>query len=110
MVIPSGLQSVLKPLDIALNKPVTDSVCELYNEWTLGDNQTMLTVYLQWPLLLTVCDRVSPAWKLLRKEMVHKPFRKYSIGNVVDSIELDALRDMCNEKRSSSDLSLDNSK
>lgn len=91
VVIPGGMTSVLQPLDVALNKPFKDQVCELYTEWMMADNPRTPAGHLRRPPLPTVCVWVSSAWKSLTNKMVCKSLRKCSISNAVDGTEDDAL-------------------
>ncbi|KAH8032992.1 hypothetical protein HPB51_004914 [Rhipicephalus microplus] len=94
---------ILQPLDAVLNKPFKYCVCELYNEWILGNNPKNPAGRLRCRQLATVCGWVSSAWKSFPEKMVRKSFRKHCISKALDGTEDVVLWDVTSEKQTSSD-------
>ena len=87
-VIPGGLTSILQPLDVFLNKPLKDRLCEQWNNWMIEGQKSFTPAgNMRGALLPTVCSWVLDAWPSLMAEMVARCFKKDSISNSMDGTE-----------------------
>ncbi len=98
-VIPSGLTSVLQPLDVVLNKTFKTEMRKLWAEW-MGSDQVKKTAMgnLKKPGLSVVVTWVKQAWDSLPNAMVGRSFLKTSISNNLDSTQDDFLWEEAEER------------
>ena len=91
-VIPSGLTSVLQPLDVCLNKPFKDGLRQCWNEWMVSGDHTFTNAgNMRGASLTTVCEWVIKSWQNISISSVQKSFKKCGISNAMDGTEDDLL-------------------
>ena len=91
-VIPSGLTSILQPLDVCLNKPFKDGLRKCWNEWMVSGDHTFTAAGNMCAASLTnVCEWVVKSWDNISIESVQKSFKKCGISNAMDGTEDDLL-------------------
>ncbi|XP_077109885.1 uncharacterized protein LOC143766246 isoform X2 [Ranitomeya variabilis] len=91
-VIPSGLTSVLQPLDVCLNKPFKERVRKMWHEWMSSDQARLTKVgNLMNPDIELIAKWVRDAWEDIPEDMVERAFKKCGISNAMDGSENSAL-------------------
>ena len=69
-VITGGLTNVLQPLDVSLNKPFKDCLCERWNNWMIEGQKSFTPAgNMRAASLPTVCSWVLDAWRSLPAEL-----------------------------------------
>ena len=98
-VIPSGLTSILQPLDVVSNKPFKDRVREKWITWMKSDDKELTAGgNLKKPGLSLVTSWIKTSWEDMLKEMVIKSFfLKTGISNKMYGKEDDLLWDSDSE-------------
>ena len=86
-VIPTGLPSVVEPLDVSLNKPFKDRLHQKWCTWMIEGEKTFTAGgNIQVAPLSTICDWVKDSWNVMARS-----FKKCSISNAINGTEDDQL-------------------
>ena len=87
-VIPSDLTSILKPLDVCLNKPFKDGVRKRWMEWmAIGIQEFTATGRQKKPSEELICSWIADAWREIPTDMIESSFLKCGITNRLDGSE-----------------------
>jgi len=88
-VIPSGLTSILQPLDISLNKPFKDGVRKRWMEWMAnGIHELTATGGRQKkPSEELICSWIVDAWHEIPTDMIESSFLICGVTNRLDGSE-----------------------
>ena len=74
-VIPGGLTSVVQPLDVCLNKPFKDLICQYWSAWIIDGEKTFTKGgNMRAPPLDLLCEWVVRAWAAIDAKIVGKFF------------------------------------
>jgi len=87
-VIPSGLTSILQPLDISLNKPFKDGVRKRWMEWMAnGIHEFTVTGRQKKPSEELICSWIVDAWHEIPTDMIESSFLICGVTNRLDGSE-----------------------
>uniref|UniRef100_A0A8C8VPE3 HTH CENPB-type domain-containing protein n=1 Tax=Pelusios castaneus TaxID=367368 RepID=A0A8C8VPE3_9SAUR len=87
-VIPSGLTSMLQPLDMCLNKTFKDRVRKMRQDWMLsGEARLTKGGNLMKPDIELIAKWVRDAWEDIPTDVVRRAFLKCGISNAMDGTE-----------------------
>ena len=87
-VIPGGLTSVVRPLDVCLNKPFKDFICQYWSAWIIDGEKTFTKGgNMHAPPLDLLCEWVVCAWAAIDAKIVENSFLKCGILNSLDGEE-----------------------
>nr|XP_006817663.1 PREDICTED: pogo transposable element with KRAB domain-like [Saccoglossus kowalevskii] len=93
-VIPGGLTSILQPLDIGINKPIKETMHDLWDLWMKeGEAEFTPTGKRKCPSREMVVQWVSKPWEKLSETTIQRSFLKPGISNNLDGMEDDLLFD-----------------
>jgi len=92
VVIPSGMTSVLQPMDVSINKPLKDRLRQQYLTW-IADPALKLTETgkIKRAAPSKVARWVSATWKAIPESIIVRSFKKCCISNALDGFEDDIL-------------------
>lgn len=106
-VIPSGLTSILQPLDVSLNYPFKMKAREQWIQWmSNGLAEKTAAGNFKRPSLSLVANWMKTSWETIPADMIQKSFKKCGISNSMDGTEDDILwndknddeEDICREE------------
>lgn len=87
-VIPGGLTSLLRPLEVSINKPFKDNVRRLYMEWMAdGDHDLTPAGKIRRPSIDMLCCSILEAWSQIPSNMIVRSFKKIGISSSLDCTE-----------------------
>lgn len=91
-VIPSGLTSVLQPIDVGINKPFKDMMRIQWNNWLCDGEKTYTEGGgVRAPPLPMISEWIINSWNEIKIDTVVKSFKKCGISNALDGTEDDYL-------------------
>jgi hypothetical protein len=100
VVITGGLTSVLQPLDVCLNKPFKDHMCEHWNNWMMsGEKSYKKGGAMHAASLDVLCDFVIKSWEKVKVETMIISFKKCGIFNALDGTKDDFLWDTDDKRK-----------
>ena len=87
-VILRRLISILQLLEISINKPFKDRVCEQWDNWMIEGQKSFTSAgNMRAASLPAVCSWVLDTWHSISAKMVAQSFKKCGISNLMNGTE-----------------------
>ncbi|CAG8791929.1 7518_t:CDS:2, partial [Dentiscutata erythropus] len=87
-VIPGGLMSLVQVLDVSINKPFKDHLCERWRNWMAnGEFQPTKGENFKKPTCNLMYQWIVEAWEDIPTKIIEKSFKKCGISNELDGSE-----------------------
>jgi hypothetical protein len=108
-VIPGGMTSMLRPMDVSINKPFKDKLRQQYLTW-IADPACDLTETgkIKCAAPSEVTRWVSAAWKAIPESIIVRSFKNCCTSNAPDGSENDILWEDDGEEKDDSGWVTDN--
>jgi len=88
VVIPSGMTSVLQPMDLSINKPFKDRLSQQYLTWIVDPARELTeTGKIKHAAPSEVAQWVSAAWKAIPESIIIRSFKKCCISKALGESE-----------------------